>query len=365
MQNVNRDHLINVMFLVLAIGAAYMFYLLMAPFFTPIAYASILVIVFYPLYQRLLRFLRNPSLTSVAMCLVVTIVIVAPMVYLLATLAGEAKAALDYLTILYQSGELGEWEIEKLPGVAMIKEQLSRFTDPENLKLESIVVSGVSFVAGLLKDQLTTIIANTGRTVFTFGMMLFSMFFLFRDGHLFVRKISALIPLGSELVKQTIDDLKNVVEATIFGGVVVALLQGSVGGILFALVGLPSPVFWGAMMAFLSFLPLVGAFLVFVPASLILIFSGHLVKGIIVLAGGIVVISQIDNVVRPWLIAGRTSMHTLLLFFSILGGIALFGLLGIVLGPVVAALMLTLLKILEACLQGESKQSTPSPAQPT
>lgn len=354
MQSVNKDQFANVMFLALAIGACYLFYLLMVPFFAPIAYATILVIVFYPLYLRLLKVFRIPSLTAATMCLIVMIVIVGPMVYLLATLAGEAKAALDYLTVLYESGAMAEWELGNIPGWESIIEQMGRFTDPENLKLESVVVSGVSFISVLLKDQLTTIIANTGKTFFYFGIMVFSMFFFFRDGDLFVRKISALIPLTSDLVRNTMLDLKNVVEATIFGGVVVALLQGTAGGILFFFVDIPSPVFWGAMMAFLSFLPLVGAFLVFVPAALILIFGGNFVSGMIVLVVGVLVISQIDNIVRPWLIAGKTSMHTLLLFFSILGGIALFGLLGIVLGPVVAAIMLTLLRIFETRLSENS-----------
>lgn len=354
MQSIYKDQLTNLMFLALAVGACYLFYLLMAPFFSPIAYATILVIVFYPLYQRLLRVFRIPSLTSIIMCLIVLIVIVGPMVYLLATLAGEAQAALDFMTEKYQSGELANWELGNIPGWETIKEQLARFTDEENLKLESVVVSGVSFISGLLKDQLTTIIANTGRTFFYFGLMVFSMFFFFRDGDMLVRKISALIPLTSDLVQNTMQELKNVVEATIFGGVVVALLQGAAGGILFFFVGIPSPMFWGAMMAFLSFLPLVGAFLIFVPAALILIFGGHLAEGIIVLVVGILIISQIDNFVRPWLIAGKTSMHTLLLFFSILGGIALFGLLGIVLGPVIAAVMLTLMRIFETRLSENS-----------
>jgi predicted PurR-regulated permease PerM len=155
------------------------------------------------------------------------------------------------------------------------------------------------------------------------------------------------MPLTINQTNVTFGQLRDVIQATMYGAVVVALVQGVLGGVLFALVGIPSAVFWGAIMAFLSVLPMVGAFIVYVPAGIILIVSGSYIKGIIILFAGTVIISQIDNVLRPLLIAGRTSMHPLMLFFAVMGGIAVFGLLGVVLGPLVAAAFITLLKILE------------------
>jgi len=132
-----------------------------------------------------------------------------------------------------------------------------------------------------------------------------------------------------------------------YGGVVIALLQGILGGILFWIIGIPSPVFWGAIMAFLAIIPVVGAFIVYVPAGIILVLSGSVAKGIIVILVGSLVISQVDNVIRPYLISGRTSLHPLLLFFTILGGIALFGLLGLIIGPMIAAGFTILLQVFE------------------
>ncbi len=346
----NRDQFTSVMFLALAAMAVYLFYQIVAPFFFPLAYALSLVIVFYPLYERLASKIKRPNISAALMCVIVTLVIVGPMVYLLTTLAGEARSAFNYLNAMNESGELAQIQV---PGLDILRERLGQYTDPENLTLKALTLNGLNAISGLIKDQLATIIANTGKTVFYFGIMIFSMFFFFRDGHLFVRHCSVLIPLSSEQVNETLAYLRSVVEATIMGGVVVALLQGLAGGILFAFVGIPSPIFWGAMMAFLSFLPIVGAFIVFIPAAIFLILSGSMVNGVIVLVVGVVIIAQIDNIIRPMLIAGKTSMHTLLLFISILGGIALFGLLGIVLGPVIAALMLTLMRILDARLHGE------------
>jgi len=142
-----------------------------------------------------------------------------------------------------------------------------------------------------------------------------------------------------------------------YGGVAVALMQGMLGGVLFAIMGISSPVFWGAVMAFLSLLPFVGAFIVYVPAGIVLMLTGSMIKGIIVIAVGIGILSQIDNFVRPMLISGRTSIHPLLLFFSILGGISLFGLLGLVVGPIVAACLVILLKVFETRLHQEPSPS--------
>ncbi len=358
----NKDQFTSVMFLALAAMVLYLFYGIVSPFFFPLGYALSLVIVFYPLYERLSAKVTNPNLASAIMCVVVVIVIVGPMIYLLTTLAGEARSAFNYLNAMNESGELDKLAEMKVPGVDILQQQLGKFTDPENLTLKALTLNGLNAVSGIIKAQLATIIANTGKTVFYFGIMVFSMFFLFRDGREFANHCSVLIPLPQEQVDKTLSYLRSVVEATIMGGVVVALLQGIAGGILFAAVGIPSSIFWGAMMAFLSFLPLVGAFIVFIPAAIFLILSGSVLKGVIVLVVGILIIAQIDNFVRPMLIAGKTSMHTLLLFISILGGIVLFGLLGIVLGPVIAALMLTLMQILDTRLHGDIAPATATEA---
>ena len=350
----NRDQFTSVMFLALAAMAVYLFYLIIAPFFFPLAYALSLVIVFYPLYERLAAKVKKPNVSSAIMCVIVTLVIVGPMVYLLTTLAGEARSAFNYLSEMNESGELDKIADMKVPGLDLIQEQLGQFTDPENLTLKALTLNGLNAISGVMKDQLANIIANTGKTVFYFGIMVFSMFFLFRDGQQFAQHCSLLIPLPPEQVRKTMAYLRSVVEATILGGVVVAVLQGIAGGILFYFVGIPSAVFWGSMMAFLSFLPLVGAFIIFIPAAIFLILSGSMINGVIVLVVGLLIIAQIDNIIRPMLIAGKTSMHTLLLFISILGGIALFGLLGIVLGPVIAAFMLTLMQVLDTRLHGDN-----------
>jgi predicted PurR-regulated permease PerM len=177
--------------------------------------------------------------------------------------------------------------------------------------------------------------------------MIFTLYYFFKDGERLIRRAKRIVPLDPERVNETFHQLRDVVQATMYGSGIVALFQGLLGGVLFAVFGVPSPVFWGALMAFLSIIPFLGAFIVYVPAGLILILGGSYVKGILMIGIGTIIVSQIDNLLRPYLISGRTQMHPLMLFFSIMGGIALFGILGMVVGPMIAAGFDTLVKILD------------------
>ncbi len=182
------------------------------------------------------------------------------------------------------------------------------------------------------------------------------MFFFFRDGESIIKFMKRLTPLTAEQVELMYTHLRKVIEGTMYGGVVVALIQGLLGGILFFIMGISSPVFWGALMAFLAFVPILGPFLVYIPAGIILFVGGSPIKGILLAVIGVVVVSQIDNFLRPMLFSGKTQMHTLMLFFSIMGGIVLFGLLGVVLGPFVAAVFVSLLKVFEVRMHPEDTE---------
>jgi predicted PurR-regulated permease PerM len=193
--------------------------------------------------------------------------------------------------------------------------------------------------------------------------MLFAMFYFFRDGEKFVGKVKRLMPLTPAQIETAFTQLRDVIQATMYGGVAIALLQGILGGLLFLIMGIPSPVFWGAVMAFLALIPIVGAFIVYVPAGLIMIFTGSVFKGVFIIAFGMLIISQTDNFLRPFLISGKTSLHPLLLFFTILGGISLFGLLGLVVGPMIAAAFTILLRVFEMKLHNEEDLPPPEPAE--
>jgi predicted PurR-regulated permease PerM len=316
-------------------------------FFVPICWAAVFVIVFLPLYQKLLKKLKYKGVTAALMCLLVIVLIIGPFAYLFIALVEEGAKAVAKINALHESGQLDSYLTFELPWVKTVAAQLSEYVDVSQFNLNNLVKEAADNVSKFLFSQTGWVISNGTKFIFYFGLMIFTMYYFFKDGEELVKVLKTLVPLPREQVNRIFRQLRDVVYATMYGGVVVALLQGLLGGILFAIFGIPSPVFWGAVMALLSIIPFVGAFVVYIPAGLILIFNGAYVSGILVIGIGTLIVSQVDNVLRPYLVSGKTELHPLLLFFSMLGGIALFGLLGVVLGPLIAAIFVTLLKILE------------------
>ncbi len=349
-----RDQILIVLFLLFTALFFYLFYQMVIGFFIPICWAAVFAISFSPLYQKLLKKLKYRGLTSALMCFFIIVLIIGPFAYLFAVLVNEAALAVAKVNAMYQSGQLDAFLSFEIPWIKAITEKLSQYFDLSQFNLNNLVKQVADNVGQFLFSQTGWLISNGTRFIFYFGLMVFTMYYFFKDGEAVVKQVKTLVPLSKEQVNRIFKQLREVIYATMYGGVVVALLQGLLGGILFAIFGISSPVFWGAVMALLSIIPFVGAFVIYIPAGMVLIFSGAYVKGILLMGLGIGIVSQVDNIVRPFLISGKTSMHPLLLFFSMLGGIALFGLLGVVLGPLIAAVFVTLLKILELKLHDET-----------
>ena len=205
-------------------------------------------------------------------------------------------------------------------------------------------------VSGFIVRNTTSVLANIGEAGFHFVLMLLTMYYLFKDGDGLMERLRDSISLPDDRATSMLKHITDVIRATIYGGLVVAFVQGTLGGLLFLILGVRSPVFWGAVMGFLSLIPFLGAFLVYIPAALIFIVGGSYIKGLVLLIFGIGVVSQIDNFLRPLLISGRTEMHPLLLFFSIAGGLSVFGLLGLVMGPVIAAIFVAIFDLYRMAL---------------
>jgi predicted PurR-regulated permease PerM len=305
------------------------------------------------------RHIRSGNTRAGILTVLILFLIIAPSTYLGVALVQEAIGMFDHFRTWVDAGSLDRmFDIKSSPLYLVLENRLAPYVDLSQLDLRVMIENGLKSVSKIALSQTTNILANAGRVMFQFGLMLFFMFFLFRDGDKLMSQIKGVIPMKPDQADATVKHLKNVIEKTMYGGVVVALIQGLLGGLLFLIMGLPSPVFWGAMMAFLSFIPILGAFLVYIPAGIILILSGAYIKGILIIAIGTIVVSQIDNVLRPLLVSGRTGMHTMLLFVSIMGGINLFGLLGIVLGPFIAAVFVSMFDIFRLKLAEEDIPAT-------
>lgn len=350
--SIKREYIFFAALLALIVFVFVLFYKLIVPFFAPIAWAVIFVVTCNPAHQWLAARVRPRGLAAFISTAAVAILILGPSIWLVVTLVGEARN-------LYEWIQSGTWTSEAIaelahridPVIQTLGEKLGGFVDLSKWDFQSVALNFIGKLSKWIVDNTTATLANVGKFALQFLMMLLTMYYLFKDGAPLFASVRDSIPLPAERSRAMLAHVTDVVRATIYGGLVVAAIQGTLGGILFLALGLPSPVLWGAVMAFFALIPLLGAFVVYIPAAIILFAGGAVVKGIILLVLGTLVVSQIDNFVRPLLISGRTQMHPLLLFFSITGGVSVFGLLGLVLGPVVAALFVALFEVYRMTLQ--------------
>ncbi len=349
--DLRREHIALAIFIVLIVIACYLFYAIFRPFLASIIWGAVLAGVFHPLNSLLGRRIKRHNLRALIMCIIVVAVIIVPAVVIALGLIGEVTSAFPKFKQAIESGQLDFLLKPRTYGWnEKIQQLLGNHIDLSSLDLESIIGKNIERLTAFLLQQVSNFVGNFSAAIVSFGLAVFSMFFFFRDGERLVRRLRELLPMSEDLKTSLTGRLKEVIEASIYGGVLVAAIQGILGGLIFWIIGLPSPIFWGTVMAVLSLIPIVGPYLIYIPASIILILAGSWIRGAILFALGVLVVSQSDNLLRPIIISSRTRIHTLVLFFSILGGLKVFGLLGIILGPVVASVVLTLLEVYKPIL---------------
>jgi predicted PurR-regulated permease PerM len=265
------------------------------------------------------------------------LLIVLPAVLLVAALAREATQVADYLQ---QSSLITPHSIERIWGAVRARSPISLPEDPTE-----VIRDGVSRVLTFLAPRAGAVVADLFATLGTLFAMLFALFFLVRDGDAIGRELRSLLPLPPAQSERLIRGTRELVIASVGAGVLVAVAQGTIGGLAFGLLGLGAPAFWGVVMAFCSLIPVVGAALVWVPAALWLLLAGSVGKGITMIVVGALGISMADNVLRPLLLSGSTQVNGLIIFFGLLGGVAAFGFIGLVLGPVILVVTGNLLRM--------------------
>lgn len=334
--------------LFLALVASALFALILWPFFGAVCWAVFIAIVFWPLHQRLLRGSHGRrNMAAAASLTVVLLIVILPMAMLAGSITQEASVVVEKM----RSGEFQVAGYFQRTFVALpewARNLLNRFGLGE---------------LGLLQQKLMSVLANSGQALTTrvvgigqvtldfiiaFFVMLYLLFFLFRDGEQLTRSVGRAIPLHPQHTSRLLTQFATVVRATVKGNIVVALVQGALGAIAFAVLGLPGAVLWGTVMAILSLLPAVGAGLVWGPVAIYFFATGEVVKGVGLVAWGVVVIGLVDNFLRPILVGRDTRMPDYLILIATLGGIVIFGLNGFVIGPVIAAMFLVSWNMLAA-----------------
>lgn len=346
---VNRFYTTTSIFLVILLG--YLTYKILDPFLNPIAWAIVFAIVFYPLYISLLRYMKYKSLASAITVSIIILIILGPFTYLSFLLVDDIRNFLEGLN----SGTFESLKnILTNSKISQIIERIQSNLGMEGVDFGKLITENIKKIGHEIVTRLSSGLKNITTVFLNFIFMLFAVFFFLRDGPGFLSRIRDYLPFPDEDKNRLISKVKDMIISTVYGGVVVALVQGLIGGITFYLLGIPSAVLWGAAISVMSFLPMLGTFSVWGPMTGYLFIQGLYGKGIILLIVGSLGISMVDNILKPIIISGRTKMPTLAVFFSVLGGIKIFGFIGFIMGPLVLALFISVFEIFRHIEGGEN-----------
>jgi predicted PurR-regulated permease PerM len=339
-------------FLLLLVIVTVAFAWILWPFYGAVFWATILAILFAPLYRWLAEKMRQRcSLAAFTTVMVIFLLVILPAALIAGMLLQEGFQ-------VYEKVRSGEWSLgdyfsrvyEALP--AWTTTLLDRFQLTTLGEVQERLSSGFAKGAQFLAGQALNIGQNTLDFVVSFFIMLYLLFFLLRDGRALGQRIRAAVPLRDELQHNFYGKFTDVVRATIKGTIVVAIVQGALGGLMFWFLGIQAPVLWGVVMAFLSLLPAVGTALVWAPVAIYFLATGAIWQGVVLAAYGVLVIGLVDNVLRPVLVGKDTKMPDWIVLLSTLGGMAIFGLNGFVIGPLIAAMFIAAWDVLAASRAG-------------
>ncbi len=319
----------------LALGAV------LAPFWGTLLWAVIIALLFTPVYRRLLpRVGQRRNVAALITLLAVLLIVVLPFVFITLSLISEAAALYDRLQA--QPLTPGAWfrsAFESLPKWAA--DVLVRFDLADFNALQRRLTALLSQGSQLIASQALRVGQNTFDLVVRLFIMLYVAFFLIRDGDSVVRTLRDAVPLTPQHQRELIDKFTTVIRATVKGNVLVATLQGALGGLAFWFLDVSGVLLWTVLMAFMSLLPAVGAAIVWLPVALYFLGTGALWQGLALVAWGVVVIGLVDNLLRPILVGKDTRLPDYVVLITTLGGLAVFGLNGFVLGPVIAAMFIS------------------------
>jgi predicted PurR-regulated permease PerM len=269
-------------------------------------------------------------------------VIIAPITYMSFLLIGELQKFGDY------AGSGAMQFVNEMFGKMQASphfEKIRSLIGESSMPTADQVMDNVKKIGKLLAENLSIRFTNIVSAAINFLFMIFTIFFLFKDGPRFLTKVRDYLPFNEEQKTRLATQAKDMIASTVYGGVVVSIIQGLLGGLAFYAIGINSPVLWGIAMSVMSFVPLLGTFSIWGPASLYLIVEGDYLHGVGLILFGIFVISMVDNILRPLIIGSRTKMPTIVIFFSVLGGIKAFGIIGLIMGPLIMAVFVSVFEI--------------------
>jgi predicted PurR-regulated permease PerM len=333
-----EDRFSNFLFYGVVLCLAYLVFRVFEPFLTPLGWAAVFGVIFYSLnkwFERKWGRTQSAALVTLG----VTLILIVPVLLLAAMFVREGIAAARNIQAAMAGGGYG-WFNRAWDWIAS-----SIAAEGVTVDLPGLVRQGAGRAGEYMATELGAVIRNIVLFLFELFVMLFALFYVLRDGDSMVNRFRHFLPFEETMTERMLAEARELIFASVTTSLVIAAVQGIICGGAFAIVGLGSPVFWGVVMGFLSLLPVVGAWPVWIPAAIWLFSTGHWGRAVILIAICGALGATIDNILRPVLLGGRASLNGLLVFISVLGGIAVFGVLGVVLGPIVVATAVGILDV--------------------
>lgn len=328
--------------------AAYASFLLIQPYINPIIMAFIIALLISPLHLKLYnRWPNRPNCTALLTCVILTFVIAIPLFTILAAIVQQgitfSQSAYDWIT----GG--GVQELLTHPLVSKALSFANHYLPFDSIDPKQIAQKVAEFVSSMSSDLVSfsaKLVGDATSIIMNFFMMLFVLFFFLRDHDRIMDTLRHVLPFSRTQEDRLLTEIEAVSKSAVLGSFLTAIAQGIAGGLALWIVGFPA-LFWGSMMAAASFIPVVGTALIWVPIAIYLALTGDLAMAAFLTVWGVVVVGSIDNFLRPLLMQGSAGMDTLMVFFSLLGGLHLFGLAGLIYGPLIFAITMVLFKLYE------------------
>ena len=349
-----RKIIFSIIFLALIIVS----FLIIKPFLTAILAGIIFSYIFYPLYLRIYKKIANKNVASLITSSLVILMIILTLFFLLNTVSKEA-----YTTYLLSRQKVvsGQFISECQPADKSVCKTINYFADKANdPRVKYYFDTTVKGITTKITESIANILFSIPIFLLDIFIILFVMFFLLKDGEVFVDKVERIMPLKGEYREHVFKKLNDMAYAVIYGSIIIAIIQGTLAGLGFFIFGLPSPLLWGTVMMFASLIPYIGSSIVWFPASLMLIFEGYLnmetsmiMKGALLILYGTFIVGTIDNILKPKIIGSKGGLHPVLVLLGVVGGLKFLGFVGVIVGPIILAMLVTFINIYEEEKQAE------------
>lgn len=343
----HRKQVFSWFFIAIFLLLIYIFYQILSPFILALFWGAVITLTLYPVHKRLTKLLRNrKSISALIMTVVATFLVILPLVFISATVAVDMFDIYQGLTDNLEVSELKS-KLEKLKGLVPVTvlEELEKRLQIGELNIHQMAVKGLGSVSGYVINEVQSAATNLTGLLINFGMMIFALFFFFRDGDGMLERIKYLIPMKDEQKDEIFKKFYDTLYAVIVGVMVTAAIQGVLQGLFFWILGISYSVLGGVLTFVFALIPIAGAVIVWLPVGLYLVFTGSIYTGIGVLIFGGLVVSSVDNFLKPMIIGGKVKLSTLFLVLTIFGSLSVFGFTGIIIGPILLAIFMSFIDI--------------------